>query len=561
MTDMPAITTLNHILGGAQTPDTPRRHQAGFFTELHARLWWKSRQVRLRLLGLQRRQRMHKVSMCSHSTSAGPIYLRHTYLIGYLLLLFQFQDIKWLGARTSHLELWASSVQSIVYDANDYLQVKRDNCTKFNVTVGISKPIICDCHSYWFARSVAECPEHVTLSSPLRCSSGLPLSGSGAPLSSMVCERYPDECAPACTCYWREREDATVANCSAVADGRLPLIPHLRELNAASSQIEEIDHIPHTLLYADLQYNKIARMSAEVVEALFSVPARRLRFTGNRFYCDCVNRLLIEKLQQHRQQVLDYDSLKCVNERTVDSIVVEELCALSSTLIKLYCLTPVLVLLVFALLSFGYFSRHQQTVKVYLYARGWCLCCLHEHDMDRHKDYDAFVSYSHVDERFVYEHLIPQLEGEPHGFRLCVHTRDWVVGEWIPVQIARTVENSRRTIILLSRYFLDSVWGRLEFRTAHKTAMREGRSRVIIVLLEEINDHSNLDDDLKSYLATNTYVKWGDPYFWDKLRDALPQRRNESEARRAGEKVALELLHMEQRRPLAICAPSTSNDQ
>ncbi|XP_059055807.1 protein toll-like [Achroia grisella] len=469
-----------------------------------------------------------------------------------------FRDIKWLGARTSALEMWANRVDSIMYTMNDYLEVTRDNCTKFNVSIGISKQIICDCHSYWFARTLAECPEHVTWMIALRCSTGEHVADVS--LKSMLCSRHADECAPDCECYWRERRNATIANCSSVVDGRIPLIPHLYELNASSSRIDDLSKLPSTLIYADLRYNQLPRMSEEAAEELFSVPERRLRFAGNPIVCDCGNSPFIEALQQHRNQVLDYDELTCIDDRIIDSIVIEELCALSSTLILVYGLTPVVVLLLFILLVFGVFSRHQETVKIYLYARRWCLCCIREHHIDQHKEYDAFVSYSHADEQFVYEHLIPQLEGEPHCFRLCVHTRDWVIGEWIPVQIAHSVDESRRTIILLSQNFLESVWGRLEFRTAHKRAMSEGLSRVIVVLLEDVGDHPNLDKELKAYLTTNTYVKWGDPHFWEKLRSALPQRRNEREARRAGEEVALELLRMEERRPPAICAPPASSN-
>lgn len=133
--------------------------------------------------------------------------------------------------------------------------------------------------------------------------------------------------------------------------------------------------------------------------------------------------------------------------------------------------------------------------------------------------FDVFVAFAHMDAEFVRE-LTARLESGANALRLCLHERDWAPGEFIGAQVAASVRNARRTLVVVSRHFLLSEWTRAEFREAQAAGAREGTPRLVVVLLEE-PDALPLDRELRRYLATNTYLRSNHPRFWECLRDAL----------------------------------------
>ena len=61
----------------------------------------------------------------------------------------------------------------------------------------------------------------------------------------------------------------------------------------------------------------------------------------------------------------------------------------------------------------------------------------------------------------------------PAQYTCVVHSRDWVPGRPVPDQILESVESSRRTLIVLSSHYVQSMWSNLEFRAAHSKAIEE----------------------------------------------------------------------------------------
>ena len=59
--------------------------------------------------------------------------------------------------------------------------------------------------------------------------------------------------------------------------------------------------------------------------------------------------------------------------------------------------------------------------------------------------------FSHHDRPFVKENVLNYLENT-FGFKICMHERDFTVGDTIPANIDAAIKHSRRMIMVISRY-------------------------------------------------------------------------------------------------------------
>lgn len=217
----------------------------------------------------------------------------------------------------------------------------------------------------------------------------------------------------------------------------------------------------------------------------------------------------------------------CSGAQNIDNSINGNLTATKTTIIKRQAIQDYLLLLVVTLSVFAVIVIStlllfifRQEVRVWFHAKFGVRLFSRPSDLaeDRDKLFDAFVSYSSKDEAWVAEVLAPALEPQ---YKLCLHYRDFPVGAFLADTIVQAVESSRRTIMILSENFIKSEWCRFEFKSAHHQVLRDRRRRLIVVLLGEV-PHKDLDPDIRLYLKTNVYLQWGDKFFWEKLKFALP---------------------------------------
>ena len=70
--------------------------------------------------------------------------------------------------------------------------------------------------------------------------------------------------------------------------------------------------------------------------------------------------------------------------------------------------------------------------------------------------YDIFISYSHQDADWVWQKLLPRLEGA--GLRVCIDTRDFEIGTPSLVNMESAVDRSRHTLLVLTAAWVESEW-------------------------------------------------------------------------------------------------------
>lgn len=189
--------------------------------------------------------------------------------------------------------------------------------------------------------------------------------------------------------------------------------------------------------------------------------------------------------------------------------------------VLLLCLIIVFILIV---LFCGTFCKYRLDILAFIYEKTGRNFFESRFDDDK-KTYDAFISFSSLDEDFVLTKLIPNLEGIDNRRKLCIPNRDFNVGESIATNIVNAIENSKTTVIICSNNYLAGEWCSYEFRASHRQALTDRSHRIILIMMEHVDDE-NLDEDIKDYICNHTYLQRSDTCFWPKLLNSVPVTKN-----------------------------------
>ena len=377
------------------------------------------------------------------------------------------------------------------------------------------------------------------------------------------CQRNLENCPHGCLCFVRALDGTVVIDCK----GRNltavpPKVPRGRlELKLEDNNIREIPPYPYmenvTALY--LTHNKIQALNESTVRRftrirvlfidsnkLTDLPKniKNVNFTTlalhhNFFRCDCTTLWMKHWLQRKQSQILHIENVLCNSEGSTQGKAIytlpneEFVCKKnkgdthSITMDKTFKIVALTLggALVLTFIAFTLAYKYRGEMKVLMYTHFNWHPFDRVDDSDPRKIYDAFVSYSGSDHQWVVNTLQERLEHHDPPYKLCIHHRDFVVGAPIQENILNSVDQSKRMLMVLSRNFLKSEWCLLEFRAAHRKVLEDRMNYLIIILFDDVN-MDELDDEMKLYMRTNTYLSFSNKWFWEKLYYAMPQCTN-----------------------------------
>ncbi|XP_067109764.1 toll-like receptor 13 [Osmerus mordax] len=282
-----------------------------------------------------------------------------------------------------------------------------------------------------------------------------------------------------------------------------------------------------------LQMRNIYNVIYSFTEPLVSL--KYMMFDKFETFCSCDNAWLVPWAKNQKQveviinpiegEELDVNSLKCLSDNGIDRLnflkYSEANCSTDPGFVLF--LATSLGILLFKLVVLLHNLAGHYLLPLYHITLGWLSEATRSNSRRRY-NYDAFVSYSGKDERWVVEELLPNLEQRgPPFLRLCLHSRDFQLGKDIVENITESLYRSRHTLCLVSRHYLHSNWCSLEMRLATCRLQAEHRDVLILVFLEKISPRRlSVHHRLARLVKTRTYLDWPQEpgqqeAFWVKL--------------------------------------------
>ncbi|XP_017826113.2 toll-like receptor 10 [Callithrix jacchus] len=308
----------------------------------------------------------------------------------------------------------------------------------------------------------------------------------------------------------------------------------LQELNIAFNFLTDLPGCSHfsRLSVLNIEMNLILSPSLDFFQSCQEV--KTLNAGRNPFWCTCELKHFIRLETYSEGMMVGWsDSYICeypLNLRgtRLKDVHLPELSCNTALLI----VTIVLIMLVLGLVV-AFCCLHFD-LPWYLRMLGQCTQTWHrvrktaQEQLKRNVQFHTFIAYSEHDSLWVKNELIPNLEKEDGSILICLYERNFDPGKSVSENIVSFMEESYKSIFVLSPNFVQSEWCHYELYFAHHNLFHENSDHIILILLEPIPFYCipTRYHKLKALLEKKAYLEWPKDrrkcrLFWANLRAAL----------------------------------------
>ncbi|XP_067648862.1 toll-like receptor 4 [Haliotis asinina] len=286
-----------------------------------------------------------------------------------------------------------------------------------------------------------------------------------------------------------------------------------------------------SLSYLDLSNNKLQRLSKDTLKELDMIPNVTVDLRGNPIQCSCQAidflrwmKLNLHKLSNLSEVTCQYDNASSFSMAKLRQIVekLESECKHADAALGIVTASSCICIVLIICVALGY--RHRWSIR-YMYHIGRRRFWRNREVVEeRQYQYDVFVSYAESDRDIVIEEMIPELETKA-GLRMCIHQRDFMPGQAIASNIVDAIDNSRKTLIVLSPAFLGSDWCVFEYQIALQSRVNRRQDNLLVLMYEHV-PVKDLPKEMALLLSNNSYLEYnadvyGKETFWQSLVESL----------------------------------------
>ncbi|XP_013382646.1 toll-like receptor 2 [Lingula anatina] len=326
-------------------------------------------------------------------------------------------------------------------------------------------------------------------------------------------------------------------------------VPSLEYLDLSNNDLKSIDSAINTLdslVYLNLRDNRLFTLEVDILQK--NTDLRYLNVEANQFFCSCETSRFSAWIRNHTTR---WPELRGENQTCSGPIEFRNTRLRDFAPNWITCnMTPFVfvcigagVLVVTTLASI--MAYHRLDIVYWWHLRrlsGSRRSYIRCHENQAQYEYDAFVAYAGSSEEWIVRQFLPHVEGQGRStdrgqgkgqdisFKVCIHSRDFLPGEYIIDNIVEKMEASRATILIISHNFLKSDWCKYEVDITQAKVLRERRGALIVVFLEQI-PYKQLPKTLRLMKRHVTYLEWPAEEneqkraeFWKKMKLSLLKR-------------------------------------